>query len=153
MTGPTHHPQPARWETYPGQAAYPAHPIQPGYPVQASYAVQPIHPVQPGYPAQPAYPIPYPATYGGYAPVTPPKSSGVAYLLWFFLGGFGVHHFYLDRPAWGAAYIALNVLGWATAIFLVGFVLLIPLWILLLVDLFMIPSYTQTANVRFITYR
>ncbi|NGM46833.1 TM2 domain-containing protein [Rhodobacter sp. SGA-6-6] len=62
------------------------------------------------------------------------KSTGVAYLLWFFLGGLGAHRFYLGRP--GTAVIQILLL-------LTGIFLLVPLvfWgIWLLVDLFLIPG-------------
>lgn len=43
----------------------------------------------------------------------PTKSTGVAYLLWFFFGGIGAHKFYLGRPGVGALYIGMFVLFWA----------------------------------------
>jgi hypothetical protein len=58
------------------------------------------------------------------------KSSGVAYLLWFFLGIFGGHRFYLRQN--GTAILWLFTGG----LFLVG-------WI---VDLFLIPSITHRVN-------
>ena len=44
-----------------------------------------------------------------------PKSKGMAYLLWFFLGVVGVHKFYLGKPVIGIVYIftgALFGIGW-----------------------------------------
>ncbi len=40
-----------------------------------------------------------------------PKSLGVTYLLWFFLGGFGAHRFYLGSIAIGIAQATLLVVG------------------------------------------
>lgn len=82
-----------------------------------------------------------------HVPIAPPRSMGVAYVLWFFLGFFGVHHFYLGRNGQGLAYLLLTVLlGW------VGLGLLI-VGIALLVDLFLIPTYTRDANYRLTGYR
>jgi len=36
----------------------------------------------------------------------PPKSRSVAILLAFFLGGIGIHKFYLNSPGWGLIYLA-----------------------------------------------
>ncbi|MDX3660009.1 MMPL family transporter [Streptomyces sp. ID05-26A] len=53
---------------------------------------------------------------------TAPKSIGIAYLWWFFLGLFGGHHFYLGRTGLGWIYLCtlgLSGLGWlADAAFL-----------------------------------
>src|SRR5712675_713947 len=42
----------------------------------------------------------------------PMKSTGIAYLLWLFLGGVGGHKFYLGRPLIGGFYILMLVLFW-----------------------------------------
>ncbi len=62
----------------------------------------------------------------------PVKSSGVAYLWWFFLGTLGAHKFYLRRPAMGLLY--------ASTVGLLGVGLL---W-----DLFTIPFQVRQANAR-----
>ncbi|MFN3607648.1 MAG: TM2 domain-containing protein [Hyphomonas sp.] len=54
------------------------------------------------------------------------KSTGTAYLLWFFLGLFSAHRFYLGR--WGTALLQM-----ASYLILIGF-----LW--LLIDAFLIPG-------------
>ncbi len=38
------------------------------------------------------------------------KSIGIAYALWFFLGVFSAHRFYLDRPGSAIAQLVLNFL-------------------------------------------
>eukprot|EP01132_Coremiostelium_polycephalum_P007381 gene7381-9066_t len=59
-----------------------------------------------------------------------PKSTGVAYLLWFFFGIFGAHRFYLHRHLSGFIYLfTLGVFG-------IG-------WF---VDLFLIPSLVRHYN-------
>ena len=54
----------------------------------------------------------------------------IVYLLWFFLGLFGIHKFYLNKFGWGIIYIMTG------GIFLIG-------WI---VDLFTIPMQVRAYN-------
>ncbi|MFV0287096.1 MAG: TM2 domain-containing protein [Demequina sp.] len=61
-----------------------------------------------------------------------PKSLLVAYLLWFFLGVFGIHHFYLGKIGRGLLYL------FTAGVFGIG----------LLVDLFTLPSQTRTVNAQ-----
>lgn len=68
------------------------------------------------------------------------KSTAVSYLLWFFLGSFGAHHFYLGKPILGLGYLACAIIGVATAMVGVGYVFLALLIIGLIIDLFRIPS-------------
>ena len=81
------------------------------------------------------------------------KSAGVAYLLWFFTGGFGGHRFYLGRAGSAVAQLFLSLLGWPLVIaggF--GFLLLVPLGVWLLIDLFtlggMVSDHTAQIMVR-----
>nr|WP_247714360.1 TM2 domain-containing protein [Qipengyuania aerophila] len=69
------------------------------------------------------------------------KSTGVAYLLCIFLGGFGAHRFYLGRTGTGAVQLVLWLLGWATL-----FIAWIPLGIWIIVDLFLIPGLARNEN-------
>ena len=71
------------------------------------------------------------------------KSMLVAYLLAIFLGGLGVHRFYLGRTNSGIVMLVMCIVGWLTAAFVIGLVLLIPLAIWLLVDLFLIPGMVE----------
>ena len=56
----------------------------------------------------------------------------VAYLLWFFLGGIGIHHLYMGR---------------GVGIFLLAFITFQGLGILWIVDLFLIPSSCSKRRV------
>ena len=52
------------------------------------------------------------------------KSVFVCYLLWLFLGFFGVHKFYLGKTAMGVIYIltgGLFTIGWIVDFFLIPF--------------------------------
>ena len=75
-----------------------------------------------------------------------PKSPVVAYLLWFFLGGLGAHRFYLGRPQSALGMLALNLLGWATVWFVIGWVFWIALAIWWIVDAFLIPGMIRSAG-------
>jgi len=62
------------------------------------------------------------------------RSTGVAYLLWFFLGGFGAHRFYLGKTGTAVAQLIITIVGFFTLIPLI----VTGIW--LLVDLFLIPG-------------
>jgi|GEM_PF-1164766 len=78
------------------------------------------------------------------------KSKLIAYLLWFFLGSFGVHKFYLHKWFWGILYLISLVVG-AFAL-LTGIVFLAPVvaitgigW---LVDLFILGTQVDNYNMK-----
>ena len=51
------------------------------------------------------------------------KSKGIAYLLWFFLGVFGIHKFYLNKIGVGIIYLltgGLFLIGWLFDLFTLG---------------------------------
>lgn len=73
------------------------------------------------------------------------KSTGAAYLLWFFLGGFGAHRFYLGQTGTAIAQLLLLLLGWLPLF--AGWVVL-GLW--LFIDLFLIPGIIQTENMKLV---
>src|SRR5215204_3658206 len=77
-----------------------------------------------------------------------PKSMGIAYALWLFLGQLGLHRFYLDRVGSGIAQLLLGIFGWATVWFVIGLIPLAILWIWLFVDLFLTASMVREANRR-----
>ena len=66
------------------------------------------------------------------------KSTGVAYLLWLFLGWFGVHRFYTGNIKSGVAMLILALTG-------VGLVVGVPWWI---VDAFLVPGLVQDKNIK-----
>jgi TM2 domain-containing membrane protein YozV len=76
------------------------------------------------------------------------KSVGVAYLLWFFLGTFGAHRFYLGHIVSGAIQLALWVLGWITVWIVIGAVPLAVVGIWWLIDAFLIPGMAQSHNMQ-----
>ncbi len=74
------------------------------------------------------------------------KSILVAYLLWFFLGGLGVHRFYLGRTTSALVLLGLTVAGVILSVVAIGAVILIVPAIWMLVDLFLIPGMTRDKN-------
>lgn len=90
----------------------------------------------------------------GHAPVPPvfirEKSTGVAYLLWFFVGGLAVHRFYLGFSTSGAIQASLVPIAYAMMVAgsLAGALPLFASALWLLADLFMIPGLTRQANER-----
>ncbi len=79
------------------------------------------------------------------------KSIVVAYLLWFFLGMFGVHRFYLGRTGSGLVLLLLTLISGALYIVIVGAILMgIPaLW--WLIDALLIPGIVRDYNNRLIS--
>lgn len=78
------------------------------------------------------------------------KSALLAYVLWFFLGLFGVHRMYLGRWGSGIAMLLLHGISWLTwwiAIGIVGFAVLGLWW---LVDALLIPGQARDYNNRLV---
>lgn len=74
------------------------------------------------------------------------KEVWIAYLLWFVLGSLGAHRFYLGETNTAVAMAVTFVVGWATTVILVGFLILGVLGIWVIVDLFTIPGMVEKAN-------
>lgn len=74
------------------------------------------------------------------------KSTGVAYLLLIFLGGFGAHRFYLGATGTAVAMLLLFILGWATTFIFIGFILLAIWGIWWFIDLFLIPGMVSSQK-------
>jgi TM2 domain-containing membrane protein YozV len=74
------------------------------------------------------------------------KSMGIAYALLIFLGQFGLHRFYLNRPVSGVIQLLLGVIGWATSWLLIGYIPLAILWLWLVIDLFLTAGMVRSAN-------
>jgi hypothetical protein len=68
----------------------------------------------------------------GHAGALPPRSTGAAYLWWFFLGAVGAHQFYLGKTGRAVSYIF--TLGW--------------LGIGIIIDLFTLPAQVRQINAQ-----
>jgi TM2 domain-containing membrane protein YozV len=77
---------------------------------------------------------------------SPPKNIAIAYLLWFFLGGLGIHRFYLRQSPTAVIMLLLTVLGYFLTFFVVGFFLLWAVGIWWIIDAFLIPGMVRQAN-------
>jgi TM2 domain-containing membrane protein YozV len=73
------------------------------------------------------------------------RSLLIAYLLWFFLGSFGVHRFYLGHTKSGAWMLGLFIVSTVLSLIVVGAFGFIVLGIWWLVDAFLIPGMARGA--------
>lgn len=80
------------------------------------------------------------------------KSALVAYILWFFLGGFGAHRFYLGRTGSAVGLLVLFIVSILLTLVLIGAVGLLIVAIWLIVDAFLIPGIVSEYNQR-LTHR
>ncbi len=78
------------------------------------------------------------------------KSALLAYILWFFLGWFGLHRMYLGRIGSGVVMLLLQGVSWLTHFILIGYVgfAILALW--WLIDAVLIPGMTRDYNNRLI---
>lgn len=74
------------------------------------------------------------------------KNIALAYVLWVFLGHFGIHRFYTGRVITGIMQLLLGVIGWGTAWILVGYIPLGFLWLWLFIDIFLIPGMCRNPR-------
>jgi len=74
------------------------------------------------------------------------KSVGLAYVLWIFLGTFGIHKFYTGQKNMGILYLVLTITGIITSFIGIGLFVLAAVGILLLIDLFTLPGQVAKAN-------
>jgi TM2 domain-containing membrane protein YozV len=78
------------------------------------------------------------------------KSALLAYILWFFLGFFGVHRMYLGRIGSGIVMLVLHGLSWLTYWILIGWIGFAILGLWWLIDALLIPGITRDYNNRLV---
>jgi TM2 domain-containing membrane protein YozV len=78
------------------------------------------------------------------------KSALLAYVLWFFLGWFGLHRMYLGRVGSGIGMLVLHGLSWLTHFILIGFVGFAILGLWWLIDALLIPGMARDYNNRLV---
>ena len=75
------------------------------------------------------------------------KSDVVAYLLWFSLGYFGAHRFYLNLYVSGAVLLIITLTSIVLMLVLVGFIIMLIPFFWWIVDLFLISRNIRKYNV------
>ena len=78
------------------------------------------------------------------------KSVGVALVLCWFLGMFGVHRFYLGASGSGAAILVLTILGVVLSVVGIGLVILVVPAFWVFIDLFLTPGMVREHNAKLI---
>lgn len=78
------------------------------------------------------------------------KSLLIAYLLWWFLGGLGVHRFYLGHTSSGVIMLLLFVFSCVLTIIAVGLLGFVVLGLWWLIDAFLLPSMVTRHNVALV---
>ena len=74
------------------------------------------------------------------------KSTAAAYLLWFFLGGFGAHRFYMGRKGSGFGMLGLCIGSAILSVFVIGLIGFPILGIWWIVDAFLINKWIKEGQ-------
>ncbi len=74
------------------------------------------------------------------------KSTGVAYLLWFFLGMLGIHRFYAGRTGSGIAMLIIWIVSLILSLVYIGLVGFVVLAIWWFVDAFLLAGIISRHN-------
>ena len=69
----------------------------------------------------------------------------LAYLLWWFVGIFGMHRLYTKQKRWWI-YIVLGLIGIITTVIFIGYFILIGLFILWIIDGFKLNAIVKDFN-------
>lgn len=71
----------------------------------------------------------------------------LAYLLWWFLGIFGMHRLYTKQKRWWI-YIVLGIVGIITTLIFIGYFILIGLFLLWIIDGFKLNGIVKDFNLN-----
>jgi len=71
----------------------------------------------------------------------------LAYLLWWFLGIFGMHRLYTKQNYWWI-YLVLGFVGIITTFIFIGYLILIALFILWIIDGFRLNNIVKEYNLK-----
>lgn len=76
------------------------------------------------------------------------KGAGISYVLWFFLGMFGAHRFYLERTGSAIAMLVITIFSFLLLAVGIGALGLLVVGIWAIVDAFLIPGMAREYNMR-----
>jgi TM2 domain-containing membrane protein YozV len=76
------------------------------------------------------------------------KSMLVSYVLWWFLGVFGAHRFYLGRTGTAVAMLAITLLSIPLTLIFIGFLGFAVIGVWWIIDAFMIPAIVREQNLK-----
>lgn len=76
------------------------------------------------------------------------KSMVLAYLLWWFLGAFGAHRFYLGRTGSAIAMLLITLCSFVLVFILIGVFGFVAIGIWWLIDAFLIYGIVNEHNLR-----
>lgn len=76
------------------------------------------------------------------------KSTVIAYVLWFFLGSFGGHRYFVGKIGSGIAMAALWLIGVLTTWLFIGFLFLAILYVWVIIDAFLLHGWVSRYNER-----
>lgn len=76
------------------------------------------------------------------------KSLPVSYILWWFLGTFGAHRFYMGRTGSAIAMLVITLVSIPLTLILVGILGFMVIGVWWLVDAFLIPGIVRDYNMR-----
>lgn len=76
------------------------------------------------------------------------KSLPVSYILWWFLGTFGAHRFYMGRTNSAIAMLVITLVSIPLTLVVIGFLGFMVVGVWWLVDAFLIPGIVREHNMR-----
>lgn len=74
------------------------------------------------------------------------KTALIAYILWFFLGTWGAHRFYMGKIGSGAGMLCAMLAGIVLTFVAVGVLVIIGVYVWWIVDAFLIPGWARAQN-------
>lgn len=119
--------------------------------LQAAFCSVCGHSFQAPYQQQP--PVAAQPHWDPYGPARPDSNKLlVTLLLWFFLGNFGAHRFYLGHINTAATMLVLELIGFATACILIGYIplLIVGIWWIIDLVLMLTGQLTPTDGSRIV---
>lgn len=76
------------------------------------------------------------------------KDVVLAYIIWFFLGSFGLHRIYMGYTFSGVFMALLHIISWALTIVFIGFIGLAIIGLWWLIDAIRLMGWVENHNLR-----